>query len=55
MLALLLCAAAGALVYVIVLYAVWRLWKRPDGAERHAFGQLEKLLRKARIRVNLVG
>jgi len=54
-LALLLCAAAGALVYVIVLYAVWRLWKRPDGAERHAFGQLEKLLRKARIRVNLVG
>lgn len=54
-LALLLCAAVGALVYVIVLYAVWRLWKRPDGAERHAFGQLEKLLRKAGIRVNLVG
>lgn len=54
-LALLLCAAVGALVYVIVLYVVWRLWKRPDGAERHAFGQLEKLLRKAGIRVNLVG
>ena len=53
-LALLLCAAVGALVYVVVLYAVWRLWKRPNGAERHAFGQLEKLLRKVGIRVKLV-
>lgn len=55
MLALILCAAIGALVYVIVLYAVWRLWKRPEGAERHAFGQLEKLLGKAGLRVRLVG
>ena len=54
-LALLLCAAVGALVYVIVLYAVWRAWKRPDGAERHAFAQVETLLGKAGIRVNLVG
>ncbi len=55
MLALILCAAAGALVYVIALYAIWRLWKRPDGAERHAFGQLEKLLGKAGVRIKLIG
>jgi len=55
MLALILCAATGALVYVIALYAVWRLWKRPDGAERIAFGQLERLLGKAGLRIRLVG
>lgn len=54
-LALLLCAAVGAVAYVIVLYAIWRASARPDGAERHAFGQLENLLGKLGIRISLVG
>lgn len=53
-LALLLCAAVGALAYVLALYAVWRLWGRPDGAERHAFGQLQDVLAKIGIRLRLV-
>jgi len=53
-LALLLCAAVGALVYVVAAYVLWRLWSRPGGAERHAFGQLENLLGKIGVRVNLV-
>jgi lipopolysaccharide exporter len=54
-LALLLCVAVGAVVYVIAIYALWRLWSRPDGAERHAFRQLEALLGRVGIRVSLVG
>jgi lipopolysaccharide exporter len=53
-LGLLLCAAVGALVYLVSAYALWCLWSRPNGAERHAFGQLESLLGKIGIRVKLV-
>lgn len=52
--ALLLCSAVGALAYAVALYAVWRLWGRPDGTERHAFGQLQGLLAKIGLRVRLV-
>lgn len=53
-LALLLCAVAGGLTYVVAAYLLWCLWSRPGGAERHAFGQLENLLAKIGIRINLV-
>lgn len=53
--ALLLCTAVGALAYVLALYALWRLWGRPAGAERHAFGQLQELLARIGIRIRLVG
>lgn len=54
-LALLLCAAAGALAYVLALYALWRAGGRTDGAERFAFTQLQALLSRAGLRVDLVG
>ncbi len=53
-LALLLCVAVGALVYVVVLYALWRMSSRRDGMEQHAFQQLQNVLGKAGIRVKLV-
>lgn len=53
-LALLLCSGVGALAYITVLYGLWYLSKRPDTAERHAFGKLEAVLGKVGIRVRLV-
>ncbi len=54
-LALLLCAASGALAYVLVLYALWRGAGRPEGAERYAFEKLQAALAKAGVRIDLVG
>lgn len=53
-LALLLCVAVGALVYVMVLYVLWRLFARNEGIERHAFLTLQGMLGKAGIRIKLV-
>jgi lipopolysaccharide exporter len=47
-LALLLCAATGALLYTLVLYGLWRAAGRPDGAERFAFDKLQGLCARAR-------
>ncbi|GAB3433962.1 lipopolysaccharide biosynthesis protein [Massilia solisilvae] len=44
--ALLLCVAAGALVYAGSLYALWRWAGRPSGPEGYAFARLEDVLRK---------
>jgi lipopolysaccharide exporter len=55
LLALLLCAAAGALAYVLMLYVLWRGAGRPDGAERFAFEKLQGALARAGLRVDLVG
>lgn len=54
-LALLLCAASGALAYVLVLYALWRGAGRPEGAERYAFEKLQATLARAGVRIDLVG
>jgi lipopolysaccharide exporter len=54
-LALLLCAGAGALLYALALYALWRGAGRPDGAERFAFEKLQALLARAGLRIDLVG
>lgn len=53
-LALLLCVAVGALVYVMVLYLLWRLFAQNEGMERHAFLTLQGILGKAGIRIKLV-
>lgn len=53
-LALLLCVAVGALVYVMVLYVLWRLFAQNGGIERHAFLTLQGMLGKAGIRIKLV-
>lgn len=45
-LALLCGVALGALVYGAVLYALWRISGRPDGAERVCLGQFEQLARR---------
>ena len=55
MLALLLCAAAGALAYVLTLYALWRGAGRPEGAERFAFEKLQGALARVGLRIDLVG
>lgn len=55
LLALLLCAAAGALTYVLMLYVLWRGAGRPDGAERFAFEKLQGALARAGLRIDLVG
>jgi O-antigen/teichoic acid export membrane protein len=54
-LALLLCAAAGALLYALALYALWRLAGRPEGAERFAFEKVQALLARTGLRIDLVG
>lgn len=54
-LALLLCAATGALLYVLALYALWRGAGRPDGAERFAFEKLQGALARAGLHIDLVG
>jgi O-antigen/teichoic acid export membrane protein len=51
--ALLTCVAAGALVYAAVLYLLWRLSGRPDGAERACLNQFERLMRRAGVGVSL--
>jgi lipopolysaccharide exporter len=54
-LALLLCAATGALVYVVVMYILWRMAGRPEGAEEFAFRRMQGVLGKVGIRLKLVG
>ena len=54
-LALILCMATGALVYIIVLYGLWRLCSRPNGSERFCFLQLESALCRIGIQINLIG
>jgi O-antigen/teichoic acid export membrane protein len=41
---LLSCAAAGALFYVALVYALWRLASRPDGPERHIIDLVQSKL-----------
>jgi lipopolysaccharide exporter len=53
-LALLLCCAAGAVVYAVSLYALWRLSGRPEGAERACLGRVEQVLRKCGMSLKLV-
>lgn len=52
--ALLACVAFGALVYAVVLYALWRTSGRTDGAERVCLTQLERLMRRAGVAVSLI-
>lgn len=54
-LALLLCASAGALAYALMLYALWRGAGRPEGAERFTFEKLQAALARAGLRIDLVG
>lgn len=53
-LALLLCVAAGGIVYVMTMYVLWRLAGRPDGAEEFAFRRMQSVLAKMGIRLRLV-
>lgn len=54
-LALLLCVASGALVYVTVMYILWRMARQPGGAEEFAFRRMQGVLGKMGIRLKLVG
>jgi O-antigen/teichoic acid export membrane protein len=51
--ALLTGVACGALVYGAVLYLLWRLSGRPDGAERVCLTQMEQLMRRAGVGASL--
>ena len=53
-LALLLCAASGALVYVTAMYLLWRIAGRPEGAEEFTFRRVQGMLGKIGIRLKLV-
>lgn len=53
-LALLLCVAVGGIVYVAVMYGLWRIAGRPDGAEEFAFRRMQGVLGKVGIRLKLV-
>lgn len=53
-LALLLCAATGALVYVAVMYLLWRMAGQPEGAEQFAFRRVQGVLGKMGIHLKLV-
>lgn len=55
LLALLLCAALGALVYVVMMYTMWRMAGQPQGAEEFAFRRMQGVLGKAGIQLKLVG
>ncbi len=55
LLALLLCAACGAVVYGMVIYALWRLAGAPEGAERFVVIKIERLLAKAGMNISLTG
>lgn len=44
--ALLLCIAAGAMIYAATLYLLWRLASKPSGAERYCLDRAEHVLRK---------
>jgi lipopolysaccharide exporter len=51
--ALLLCVAVGALVYGLVIYALWRLAGAPEGPEDFVVQKVEQILRKIGIRIPL--
>ncbi|HEV2608908.1 MAG TPA: lipopolysaccharide biosynthesis protein [Noviherbaspirillum sp.] len=51
---LLICSLAGALVYTIVLYLLWRSAAQPNGPERVCFLKVENVLRKYGISLRLV-
>jgi lipopolysaccharide exporter len=53
-LALLLCVAAGALVYALSLYVFWHLSGRPAGAEKECLLRAEQALRKFGLGLKLV-
>jgi lipopolysaccharide exporter len=53
-LALLLCSATGAVVYVMAMYALWRIAGRPPGAEEFTFRRMQGVLSKMGIRLKLV-
>ena len=55
LLALLLCAAGGAMVYALAIYGLWRLAGAPDGPERFVVLKLERLLAKAGLQISLTG
>jgi O-antigen/teichoic acid export membrane protein len=54
-LALLLCVVTGGLVYVTVVYVLWRMARQPEGAEEFAFRRMQSVLGKLGIRLKLVG
>ncbi len=49
--ALLVCVALGALVYGGVLYGLWRLSGKPEGAEKVCLAQLAQLMRRVGIKL----
>jgi lipopolysaccharide exporter len=49
------CVFAGAATYVSVLYGLWRLGGRPNGAERFCLSSIEQACLRVGFRVNLVG
>ncbi len=51
---LLLCTVAGALVYAVVLYFLWRFAAQPSGPEKVCFLKAEAILRKYGISLRLV-
>ena len=53
-LALLLCVAAGAIVYACALYGLWRLASRPEGAERACLTRVEQVMHKLGLRIIFV-
>jgi lipopolysaccharide exporter len=55
LLALICCVLLGAVIYPSVLYFLWRLAARPNGAERFCLERLEGAMGRFGIRVNLVG
>jgi lipopolysaccharide exporter len=54
-LALLFTVGMGVLIYALVLYSLWRIASQPSGPERFCFAQLENVLRRFGIKINLVG
>jgi hypothetical protein len=41
---LLVCVAVGALSYVTILYALWKLASKPNGPERHTLDVVQAKL-----------
>jgi lipopolysaccharide exporter len=54
LLALLFTVSTGVLIYTLVLYGLWRISSQPPGPERLCFSQIETVLQRFGIKVNLV-
>jgi lipopolysaccharide exporter len=55
LLALLLCAACGALVYGLVVFGLWRMAGAHEGPERFVVLRLERLLARVGMNISLAG